>query len=144
MKKIYIAILIILGTIGLYSASESLLATNTTTIAKNTDYIVTVTNVTMGTDSTGINLNFDKDSLSGYITYAWVTADGNISPTTYTFTLDNGSTTFTNTGDKKTVFTEKMNRIAGGYRANVYLYLHHHKNSAATQTITTKVRKVTW
>jgi len=148
MKKKIILLICTMLTFVLVSIAgtplETLLSTNVATLATSAGQTVTVSNFVLNGDSIGVNVNFSVDSVSGWIYYDWVTADGNTSGTSRTFTLSDASTSFINTGSNKTVFTKNITRVAGVYRAYVYLYMVNNKTEAATQTITSKIYKVAW
>ena len=106
---------------------------------------ITVSNVLLNGDSIGVILDFNKDSINGWIQYQWVTPLGNsntgISGSS-TFTLSDGSTSFTNTGEAQAVFTQSLSRVAGLYNANLYVILKN--NNSTAQTVTTNVYVIKW
>ena len=147
MKKlIFIFLFLVTSTLIALTISERLIYTATTSMTTGETEAVSVTEggtgITLAGDSVGFNVNFSVDSIQGYLTYNWVTADGNLSPTTSTLTLSDGSTSFSLAASQNCIFTQSVPKVAGVYR--IYLYLNLTNNNYNTVTLVTKTRKVTW
>lgn len=141
---IFLLSIFAIGIIFAGTSSEQLVKTDVATLATYSSQTFTISDFTLDGDSIGLNINFNKDSVSGQIYYVWVTQDGNAYGSMNTLTLADGSTTFSNVGSQKTVFTYSINRVAGVSRAYVYVKMTNMKKETATATITSKVYKVTW
>lgn len=141
-----LSFVIVTGFVTLIAATpvSSIINTSALTYTGTEEKIVTIPQISLEGDSIGFWLDLNADSVSGYITYDWVTPYGNISSVSRTLTLSDGNSSFTNTGSIKAVFSKNITREAGVPFINLYLFLTNHKTEFPTQTITIITGKVTW
>lgn len=137
----FILPVLFLFTIVLIAGTPSLTLLNTTSSSMGTGTFdtVTVSSISMNGDSVGFIVDFNSDSVSGWVQYRFV------SPNSY-YTQDfSSSTTLTTWGiyaNNKAVFTGPVPRVAGNYKAEIYVIFKN--NNAATTTVTAKTYSVVW
>ena len=139
--RVLMIIMLLCVNIAVASSPSLLLLTNTTTDALSTSAkdTVTVTGIDLGGDSVGVMINFNRDSVSGYVLYQYVTPQGNSNTT-----MANSDTLFSfdcNEGEQA-AFGGPIPVTSGNYQC--YLYFIFQNDDATTQTITANIYKVTW
>lgn len=125
--------------------STTILQTNTTTLASGSSATITYADLTLSGDSLGIAVNLNKDTILGWITYQYVTADGQSNTGlngSQTFTMSDGQNHFHTDGGNYGAFTQSIVRAAGTPKANIYLILKN--NSANSVSIQSKLYSVIW
>lgn len=148
MKRLILTVMVMFFCTVLMASTPSLTlqTTYTETIASGSSYTKTLSSVALAGDSIGIMLSFNKDSVSGWITYQYISPDGySDGATSTTMTVNNAGspgTTFTVAGGNQAVFSTKVPVLAGTYYAtfNVVLY----NNAYNSRAITTKIYTITW
>lgn len=102
---------------------------------------ITVSNVILDADSVGIMVNFNRDSVSGIITYLYVTPQSNSNKS---FANADTLTTFDNNDGAYAVFSTKIPRLAGTYYANFYVILTNDDITSSPRTVTMNIYTVKW
>lgn len=97
--------------------------------------------ITLGGDSVGIMLSFNKDSVSGTVYYMYVTPDNNSDKT-----LTDATTlgTFDCNDGQQAAFLPAIPRLAGTYRAQIIYILTNDDISSSPRTVTMKSYIITW
>ena len=141
MKKLILFLLLFISYIGYATQPIAFRALNTSqAVTTGGSYTWTITGVALTGDSVGVVVEFDNDSISGTVKYRYV------SPTGYydvLYASAHSLATISNTtGVNTAVFSEKIPRVAGSNRVEIYVVITN--NNYNTQTIAAKLYTITW
>jgi len=121
-----------------YGPSSSTLDSYSVSIGSGTWDTTIITNVMPSGDSTGIMIDINQDSISGYVLYDYVTPNGNSSSST----ISEYDTAITLNANLKGGFSYALKRKAGSYKLYVYVLLNNIKS--VTQTVTVTLYQIKW
>lgn len=127
-----------------YAGSPQLSSVRTYTtesLAAGSKDTITIVGITLESDSIGVMLDFNRDSVSGVIRYQYVTPEGNSNTL---LSASDTLTSFTLVDGQFAVFTDKLPRLAGTYSMNMYIELTNNDISSSPRTITMKFYTIKW